>query len=88
MSERNSLQHWPIFNRTRRRQALMDEMMEVQEVNLLEAVRHNRGISFVKARKNCQNCVVEKDCVAWMATDQVERPDFCPNIDFFESVRR
>ena len=45
---------WPQFARALRKQALMDEMMEAQGVDLVTAVRAGDG--FVKARANCRDC--------------------------------
>ena len=45
---------WPQFARALRKQALMDEMMEAQGVDLLAAVK--TGEAFVRARANCRDC--------------------------------
>jgi hypothetical protein len=44
---------WPQFARVLRRQALMDDMMEAQGVDLVAAVRAGEG--FVEARANAAN---------------------------------
>ena len=54
---------WPQFARALRKQALMEEMMEMQGVDLLAAVRAGDG--FVKARANCRDCKDEAACRAW-----------------------
>ena len=54
---------WPQFARALRKQALMDEMMETQGVDLVAAVRTGEG--FVKARANCRDCKDEGACRAW-----------------------
>ena len=43
---------WPQFVRALRKQALMDEMMEVQGVDIVAAVK--TGEAFVRARANCR----------------------------------
>ncbi len=48
---------WPQFARALRKQALMDEMMEAQGVDLLAAVKTGEG--FVRARAKCRNCDCE-----------------------------
>jgi hypothetical protein len=45
---------WPQFAWALRKQALMDEMMEAQGVDLLAAVK--TGEAFVRARANCRDC--------------------------------
>ena len=54
---------WPQFAGALRKQALMDEMMETQGVDLVAAVRAGDG--FVKARANCRECNDEAACRAW-----------------------
>ena len=55
---------WPQFASALRKQALMDEMMEAQGVDLAAAVRTGDG--FVKARANCRECKDEEACRAWL----------------------
>ena len=62
---------WPQFARALRKQALMDEMMETQGVDLLAAVRAGDG--FVKARANCRDCKDEAACRAWFLERSGER---------------
>ena len=76
---------WPQFARELRKQALMDEMMEAQGVDLLAAVR--AGEDFVRARANCRNCTGEPLCRAWLLEGSCEPADFCPNLEFFASLR-
>ncbi|HEX6831622.1 MAG TPA: hypothetical protein VF090_08805 [Methyloceanibacter sp.] len=49
---------WPQFARALRKQALMDEMMEAQGVDLLAALK--TGEAFVRARANCRDCDCER----------------------------
>ena len=76
---------WPQFARALRKQALMDEMMETQGVDLLAAVRAGDG--FVKARANCRDCKDEAACRAWFLERSGEPAEFYPNVAFFTSLK-
>lgn len=69
-----------------RRHALMDEMMEAQGVDLLAAVR--AGDVFVRARENCRDCKDEAASRAGFLERTGEPADFCPNGEFFASLKR
>ena len=75
---------WPQFARALRKQALMDEMMEAQGVDLVTAVRASDG--FVKARASCRDCKDEAACRAWFLERSGEPTEFCPNGAFFTSL--
>lgn len=77
---------WPQFARALRKQALMDEMMEAQGVDLLAAVR--AGEAFVRARANCRDCKDEAVCRSWFLEGCGEPAEFCPNREFFTSLKR
>jgi hypothetical protein len=66
-------------------QALMDDMMETQGVDLLAAVRAGDG--FVRARANCRDCTHEPVCRAWFLEPSGKPADFCPNGEFFASLK-
>lgn len=68
---------WPQFARALRKQALMDEMMETEGVDLVAAIRAGDG--FVKARANCRQCKDETACRAWFLERSSEPAEFCPN---------
>jgi hypothetical protein len=76
---------WPQFARALRKQALMDEMMETQGVDLVAAVCAGDG--FVKARANCRECSDEAACRAWFLERRREPAEFCPNGAFFASLK-
>jgi hypothetical protein len=76
---------WPQFARALRKQALMDEMMETQGVDLLAAVCAGDG--FVKARANCRECSDEAACRPWFLERSGEPAEFCPNGAFFTSLK-
>ena len=59
---------WPQFARTLRKQALMDEMMEAQGVDLTAAVK--TGEAFVRARAKCRDCDGEGECRDWLVEGQ------------------
>jgi hypothetical protein len=76
---------WPQFARVLRRQALMDDMMEAQGVDLVAAVRAGEG--FVKARATCRECKDEAACRAWFLEQRGEPAEFCPNGAFFAALK-
>ena len=76
---------WPQFARALRKQALMDEMMETQGVDLIAAVRYGEG--FVKARANCRDCKDEGACRDWFLEGSEEPAEFCPNGAFFAALK-
>ena len=76
---------WPQFARVLRKHALMDEMMETQGVDLVAAVRTGDG--FVRARANCRDCPREANCRTWFLERSGEQAEFCPNGEFFASLK-
>jgi hypothetical protein len=79
-------QSWASFAESLRKQGLMDEMMVVQHVDLIAAVRAGPG--FVRARANCRNCTCDGACRDWFLEGSHREADFCPNLDFFASLKR
>jgi hypothetical protein len=77
---------WPQLARALRKQALMDEMMEAQGVDLLAAVK--TGEAFVRARVKCRDCDCEGACRDWFLEGESEPADFCPNEEFFAALKR
>ena len=69
-----------------RKQALMDEMMEAQGVDLLAAVK--TGEAYVRARAECRDCDCEGECRDWFLEAESEQADFCPNEEFFAALKR
>ena len=79
---------WPMFREVLRRQELMDDMMERCGVDLLDAIRMDRGQSFVEARAKCRLCVCVRTCRDWLLApdaDLSRPPDFCPNARLFRT---
>jgi len=83
----SALTRWPMFNQVRRRQALMDEMMERLGVDVLIAVRMDNGQGFVRARARCRDCLHESECRQWLDSSPIlpMPPAFCPNAEFFRA---
>jgi hypothetical protein len=79
------LMQWPMFNQVRRRQELMDQMMQTLGVDVLTAVRLDKGQGFVRARARCRDCLHESECRLWLDSSPILPlpPNFCPNADFF-----
>jgi hypothetical protein len=83
----NSTSLW--LERVRRRQALMDRVIEKCAVDVLKAVRAQNGDAFFTARAWCLACPHEADCRNWcVETSERLPPIFCPNADFFRACRR
>lgn len=76
---------WPQFARALRKQALMDEMMEAQGVDLVAAVRSGEG--FVNARAKCRQCKDDAACRDWFLERSGEPAEFCPNGEFFAALK-
>ena len=76
---------WPMFKQVICRQQLMDCMMEARGVDVLAAVRADRGQAFLEARSRCRGCVHECECREWLASirQMQQQPSFCPNFEFF-----
>ena len=79
-------QSWADFAQKLRKQRLMDEMMLVQHVDILAAVRQGQG--FVRARANCRNCACEGACRDWFLEASGTPAEFCPNLEFFAALKR
>ncbi|MGB3020505.1 MAG: DUF6455 family protein [Methyloceanibacter sp.] len=77
---------WPMLARALRRHELMDEMMEKQGVAVIAAVR--AGDAFVEARANCRDCACETACRNWFLEESEDPAEFCPNLDFFTTLKR
>lgn len=75
---------WASFAQGLNKQSLMDDMMAVQHVDLLAAVRG--GDAFVRARANCRSCACEQACREWFLKGSAGDAEFCPNRDFFASL--
>ena len=70
----------------RRREELMDRVMEKCGVDALRAVRAQNGDAFFAARAECLACTHEVDCRNWCSeTSDRLPPIFCPNADFFRA---
>jgi len=66
----------------------MDDMMQTVGVNILDAIDVDGGQSYLRARSNCRTCTSKATCAGWLAShDQGEPQDFCPNADFFRSLK-
>ena len=78
---------WPIFNPVRRRQELMDHMMQRLGVDVLTAIRADDGQAFVEARARCRSCLHESDCRNWLESSEglPLPPDFCPNANLLRT---
>jgi hypothetical protein len=85
----NSASIW--MKQVRRRQELMDGVMEKSRVDVLTAVRAEGGEAFFLARAKCRDCLHEDDCRNWWleASESLRLPpNFCPNAVFFRTCKR
>ena len=70
------------------RKVLMDDMMEVVDVGVLDAIDGDGGQSYVRARANCRKCTCTVVCREWLAEHSQGAPqDFCPNANFFRAIK-
>ena len=77
---------WPQFARVLRKQELMDEMMETQGVDLVAAVRAGDG--FVKRQGELPRLHATRQHAgpgSWSRSG--EQAEFCPNGEFFASLK-
>ena len=73
----------------RRRQELMDSVMQKGGVDVLTAVRADKGQAFFEARAKCRDCLHESDCRSWWLSEALPLPpNFCPNANFFRTCKR
>ena len=75
---------WPTEEQLRRRNELMDRMMQKRGVDTDVARRVDGGLALKEARAKCRYCLHEETCRRWL-TIRAPRtsPDFCPNAAFF-----
>ena len=67
---------------------LMDDMMQVVGVDLLDVVDFDGGQSYIRARANCGECACKTACRTWLSGRSQGTPQpFCPNADFFQTVK-
>jgi hypothetical protein len=80
----NSRLLWPTEEQLRRRNELMDRMMQKRGVDTDVARRVDGGLALKEARAKCRYCLHEETCRRWL-TIRAPRtsPDFCPNAAFF-----
>ena len=72
-----------------RRATRMHEMVERQGVDVSKLVRLSSGDAYMEARSRCLKCCATQECLLWLdAKPPVQvAPDFCPNLDLFNSCR-
>jgi hypothetical protein len=77
------------LEQVRRRQELMDRVMEKCGVDALKAVRAQNGDGYFEARAKCRACVHEDNCRNWCLTaSELLPPSLCPNANFFRACRQ
>jgi hypothetical protein len=81
--------HWPLFKEVLRRQELMDYTMQAYGVDVLTAVRADKGQAYLEARSMCHRCQHVSECREWLASTRQTRGarDFCLNSEFFSRCR-
>ena len=80
----NSRLLWPTEEQLRRRNELMDRMMQKRGVDTDVARRVDGGLALKEARAKCRYCLHEETCRRWLTIKAPRTsPDFCPNAVFF-----
>jgi len=80
----NSRLLWPTEEQLRRRNELMDRMMQKRGVDTDVARRVDGGLALKEARAKCRYCLHEETCRRWLTIKAPRTsPDFCPNAAFF-----
>ena len=75
---------WPTEEQLRRRNELMDRMMQKRGVDTDVARRVDGGLALKEARAKCRYCLHEETCRRWLTIKAPRTsPDFCPNAAFF-----
>jgi len=75
---------WPTQEQLRRRNELMDRMMQKRGVDTDVARRVDGGLALKEARAKCRYCLHEETCRRWLTIKAPRTsPDFCPNAAFF-----
>ena len=70
------------------RKVLMEEMMQAAGLDVLDAIDVDGGQSYVRARVKCRGCTSGLVCEDWLAEhSEGTPPDFCPNADFFRTIK-
>ncbi len=77
----------PQFRRVERQARRMHDMMDRLEVDPGKLARLRQGEAYAEARTRCLDCVDADKCLRWLETFDLspDRPDFCPNIELFET---
>jgi hypothetical protein len=74
-----------VINRAKR----LSDMMEYLDVDPGKLVRLRKGEGYAEARDTCLRCHQAHTCLSWIEVAAIgARPDFCPNLELLESVRR
>ena len=80
---------WPLFCLVVNRAKRFSDMIERLDVDPLKLIRLRQGEAYEGARTTCLHCREAHVCLAWLEMVPAgERPDFCPSLALFESVRR
>ncbi|WP_367955130.1 DUF6455 family protein [Aquibium pacificus] len=77
--------------RTSRQSALLHDMMEQVDVDLVNAGKQPLGLQLERAVRACFFCRHGKECREWLDGSHRTRenaPEFCPNRSFFSAHRR
>ena len=77
--------------RTSRQSALMHDMMEQLDLDLVSAGRQPLGLQLERAARACFFCRHGQKCREWLddgsSVARQNAPEFCPNRGFFASHR-
>ena len=80
---------WPLFCHVANRAKRFNDMLDRLDVDPLKLVRLRHGEANAEARDACLRCREAQTCAAWIElAPRGARPDFCPSVVLFESVKR
>jgi hypothetical protein len=82
--------NWPMYRRVERRASRMHEVMERLDVDAVALARLRRGNVYAEARALCLTCGTSDLCLRWLDNPEPpqRRPEFCPNLSWFEACKR
>lgn len=80
----------PKFRQVERQARRMHEMMDRLDVDAASLARLDQGQAYAHARTRCLNCSETQECLRWLDafSEIADRPEFCRNVDLFESCRK
>lgn len=81
---------WPLSRHVERQAKRLSDMIERTDADPSRLVRLRQGDAYVEAHTKCIECRQAARCLNWLSGPKRvgERPDFCPNAELLESIKR